>query len=49
MTVVDHHTKECLAIKVAQLPTGDNVVRLLLIITKERRQRLLLTEADNEP
>ena len=43
MTVVDYHTKECLAIEVAQLPTGNNVVRLLIIIPKERRQRLLLT------
>ena len=49
LTVVDNHTRECLAIEVAQSPTGDDVVRVLTNIAKERRQYPLRTQADNGP
>jgi putative transposase len=47
LTVVDNHTRECLAIEVAQSLTGDDVVRVLTNIAKERRQYPLRTQADN--
>lgn len=49
LTVVDNHTRECLAIEVAQSLTGDDVVRVLTNIAKERRQYPLRTQADNGP
>ena len=48
-TVVDNHTRECLAIEVAQSLTGDDVVRVLTNIAKERHQYPLRTQADNGP
>jgi putative transposase len=36
LTVVDNHIRECLAIEVAQSLTGDDVVRVLTNIAKER-------------
>jgi putative transposase len=36
LTVVDNHTRECLAIEVAKSLTGDDVVRMLTNIAKER-------------
>ena len=49
LTVVDNHTRECLAIEVAQPLTGDDVVRVLTSIAKERHQYPLRTQADNGP
>ncbi len=49
LTVVDNHTRECLAIEVAQSLTDDDVVRVLTNIAKERRQYPLRTQADNGP
>ncbi len=49
LTVVDNHTRECLAIKVAQSLTGDDVVRVLTNTAKERHQYPLRTQADNGP
>jgi putative transposase len=49
LTVVDNHTRECLAIEVAQSLTGDDVVRVLTNIAKERHQYPLRTQADNGP
>ena len=49
LTVVDNHTRECLAIEVAQSLTGDDVVRVLTNIAKERRQYPLRVQADNGP
>jgi putative transposase len=36
LTVVHNHTRECLAIEVAKSLTGDDVVRMLTNIAKER-------------
>jgi len=47
LTVVDNHTRECLAIEVAQSLTGDDVVRVLTNIAKERRQYPLRAQADD--
>jgi len=41
------HTRECLAIEVAQLLTGDDIVQVLTNIAKEHYQYPLRTEADN--
>ena len=49
LTVVDNHTRECLAIEVAQSLTGDDVVRVLANIAKERHQYPLRAQADNGP
>ncbi len=49
LTVVDNHTRECLAIEVAQLLTGDDVIRALTNIAKERHQYPLRIQADNGP
>ena len=49
LTVVDNHTRECLAIEVAQSLTGDDVVRVLTNIAKKRHQYPLHTQADNGP
>jgi putative transposase len=49
LTVVDNHTRECLAIEVAQSLTGDDVVRVLTNIAKERHQYPLHAQADNGP
>jgi len=49
LTVVDNHTRECLAIEVTQSLTGDDVVRVLTNIAKERHQYPLRTQADNGP
>jgi putative transposase len=49
LTVVDNHTRECLAIDVAQSLTGDDVVRVLTNIAKECRQFPLRIQADNGP
>ena len=49
LTVVDNHTRECLAIEVAQSLTGDDVVRVLTNIANERRQYPPRTQADNGP
>ena len=49
LTVVDNHTRECLAIEVAQSLTGDDVVRVLTNIAKKRHQYPLRTQADNGP
>jgi len=46
---VDNHTRECLAIEVAQSLTGDDVVRVLTNIAKERRQYPLRIQTDNGP
>lgn len=49
LTVVDNHTRECVAIEVAQSLTGDDVVRVLTNIAKERHQYPLRVQADNGP
>jgi len=49
LTVVDNYTRECLAIEVAQSLTGDDVVRVLTNIAKERRQYPLRIQTDNGP
>jgi len=49
LTVVDNHTRECLAIEVAQSLTGDDVVRVLTNIAKERRKYPLRIQTDNGP
>lgn len=49
LNVVDNHTRECLAIEVAQSLTGDDVVRVLANIAKERHQYPLRAQADNGP
>ncbi len=49
LTVVDNHTRECVAIEVAQSLTGDDVVRVLTNIAKERHQYPLRIQADNGP
>ena len=49
VTVVDNHTRECLAIEVAQSLTGDDVVRVLANSAKERHQYPLRAQADNGP
>ncbi len=49
LTVVDNHIRECLAIELAQSLTGDDVVRVLTNIVKERRQYPLRIQTDNGP
>jgi len=49
LTVVDNHTRECLAFEVAQSLTGDDVVRVLTNIVKERHQYPLRIQTDNGP
>ncbi len=49
LTVVDNHTREYVAIEVAQSLTGDDVVRVLTNIAKERHQYPLRVQADNGP
>jgi putative transposase len=49
LRVVDNHTRECLAIELAQSLTGDDVVRVLTNIVKERRQYPLRIQTDNGP
>lgn len=49
LAVVDNHTRECLAIEVAQSLTGDDVVRVLTNIAKDRHQYPLRARADNGP
>jgi putative transposase len=49
LTVVDNHTRECLTIDVIQSLTGDDDVRVLTNIAKERHQYPLCTQADNGP
>ena len=49
LTVVDNFTRECLAIEVAQSLTGDDVVRVLTRITRERNQTPHRIQADNGP
>jgi putative transposase len=45
LTLVDNFTRECLAIEVAQSLTGDDVVRVLTKITRERNQTPLRIQA----
>jgi putative transposase len=49
LTVVDNHTRECLAIEVVQPLTGDDVVRVLTNLAKGRHQYPIRAHADNGP
>ena len=49
LTLVDNHTRECLAIQVGQSLTGDNVVTVLQEICRTRQRWPQRIQVDNGP